>query len=311
MILSKEQYDQMIDDDPFPWYKYSRVSEEEKTLSYLTTNGSENENLVVAIANFGPQPFRGTYGTNFQPPGFERRVCQYNVHVNGFCPGSVPPPGLLPPGIHDYVFHVPGFSYLPGPFLPNLPRLDPNQPRHYPQLYNAPTQSFQRESHNQCDGTVEPGSEKAPLLKPIPWESPAFGPLVVGDVSSDDERGKTSRFKNLSRMPPAYGPLVVGHDSDNGCHDAGIPGCGEPPLLRRRSLRVPTSGPLVVGGDSSDDDENDCEYYGGDEVEPPEQSCLDRKRSRSSFMSNETVEMTSGRVSLTSSRTTPPQASCG
>lgn len=274
MIPTKEDYDEMIDDDPFPWYKHSRMPEEEKTLSYLTINGSEHANLTSAIAKFGPQPFRGTYGTNFQPPGFERPFQQYDDHANWFSLGPSRPPGLLPPGLNPFISLPPISRGSSNPRYLALDRSDPPLP-----------------------GLLPPG-----LWRPVQLRSDF--PSTESSVS-----GPSRPEGHYSRNPPQLFDNSSESSQLDPCNQRTVvaPRYRETAPVQWRSPETPAHCLLVVGYESSDEDDvEDEDDEGENRYAGP--SGFSSARSTSSARSNETTEMISERASLTSSWTTPPKA---
>lgn len=96
MLSAQSFYQDPIDDDPIPWYRFPDYLEKEKMLSYLTVNGEEPEDSTGIRMQSGKYVFRGECGTDYQPPGLELNVTWSFLHAKHPPPG-LPFPTMLPP----------------------------------------------------------------------------------------------------------------------------------------------------------------------------------------------------------------------
>lgn len=249
------------------------MPEEEKTLSYLSMSGGEHKNLTSAIANFEPQPFRGTYGTNFQPPGFERPSRRNDYHADWLSPGSLHRSGLLPPGLNPFS--------VPPPMAGSIPVLCRPGMNHSGQPFPGLP--------------LPPGLSRPVLVRPnLPSTEPTVPDLC---------RPEAHHLRNSSHLVDSPSQSLQLNFQNQ--RDVFQPKYGGIVSVQWRPPQTPAHHLLVIGRESSDDDDD---YDGEDEDREARPFGVESARSTSSARSNETVEMTSGRVSLTSSQTTPPKA---
>lgn len=101
MSSAHHSYQDIIDDDPFPWYRFPNYPEKEKSLSHLTVNGEDPDALLDLDRQSDQHVFRGDYSTSFQPPGLERTMTCNFLHAKH------PPPGLAFPTMLPPCFSTP------------------------------------------------------------------------------------------------------------------------------------------------------------------------------------------------------------
>lgn len=101
MSFAQPGYRDIIDDDPFPWYRFPDYCEKEKLLTHLTITGEEPNIALDMDRQSGQRTFRGEYGTKFEPPGLEGTVKSNFLHAKH------PPPGLSFPTMLPPCFSTP------------------------------------------------------------------------------------------------------------------------------------------------------------------------------------------------------------
>lgn len=174
--LSKTIED-IIDDDPIPWYKFPLCAEEEKTLSHVSTYGGQHSDLVSAVQvnqiDQAPQyPFQGQWGTTFQPPGFERE----DIVWHGMFAKHVPP-GLAVP---THILNSSGFRWC----------------------YSHPEPAHKVGNTKRSEQQISPLPVTIPPPPPEEWQEPERTPLICGrsteeDRALDDQWWDCPRLENM------------------------------------------------------------------------------------------------------------------
>lgn len=194
--LSAEEYRKAVDNDAFPWYRFPNYSDEEKLLTHMTMNNEQRRDSQQAPIPFGAHPFRGQFGTTFQPPGFEREVTWYGNNVKH------PPAGLsLPQHLATHYGSpknrsqsAPSIAYSSSVNAEDHKVVTTATEQHLAAPSSVPT------STGISDGEAK-SCGKADVLKPVKKD---LASLTMGDLAWEREK---SEVKNDTAIDPR--PLIV------------------------------------------------------------------------------------------------------